>query len=183
VESCIPQSWWEFSVEHAVNCYNKTPVSCLKWQTPFEALTGDKPDISRMRVFGCGAYVLIPPTRRHNKLSPKSELMTYLGEVEGMKAYCFMRNRNIVYYSAQALFDEELFPRCKTQPRRLTTRVNQPRAVQPPPVDEDALPGPPVHWHSWYHGITLEMSRIALCAHPKELLHLHHCLLHLLQYL
>jgi transposase InsO family protein len=114
MESCIPQSWWEFSVEHAVNCYNKTLVSCLKWQTPFEALTGNKPDISKMRVFGCGAYVFIPPTRRHNKLSPKSELMTYLREVEGMKGYCFMRNGNIVYYSAQALFDEELFPRCKT---------------------------------------------------------------------
>jgi hypothetical protein len=69
--------------------------------------------------------------------------MTYLWEVEGMKGYCFMHNGNIVYYSIQALFDEELFPRCKTQSRRLTTRVNEPRAVQPPPVDEDALPGPP----------------------------------------
>src|SRR5580693_8563954 len=143
VESCIPQSWWEFSVEHAMNCYNVTPVSHLKWRTPFEALTGKKPDVSRMRVFGCGAYVFIPPTRRHNKLSPKSELMTYLGEVEGMKGYRFMRNGNILFYSAQALFDEELFPRCKTQPRRLTTRVNEPRAVQPPPTNEDALPGPP----------------------------------------
>jgi hypothetical protein len=110
---------------------------------PFEALTGNKPDISKMRVFVCGVYVFIPLTRRHNKLSPKSELMTYLGEVEGMKSYCFMCNGNIVYYSTQALFDEELFPRCKMQPRRLTTRVNKPRAVQPPPVGEDALPGPP----------------------------------------
>jgi transposase InsO family protein len=143
VESCIPQSWWEFSVEHAVNCYNVTPVSRLKWRTPFEALTGKKPDVSKMRVFGCGAYVFIPPTRRHNKLSPKSELMTYLGVVEGMKGYRFMWNGNILFYSAQALFDEELFPRCKTQLRCLTTRVNEPRAVQPPPIDEDALPGPP----------------------------------------
>jgi Integrase core domain len=143
VELCIPQSWWEFSVEHAVNCYNVTLVSCLEWQTPFEALTGKKPDISRMRVFGCGANVFIPPTRHHNKLSPKLELMTYLGEVEGMKGYQFMWNGNILFYPAQALFDEELFPRCKTQPRCLTTRVNKPRAVQPPPVDEDALPRPP----------------------------------------
>jgi hypothetical protein len=143
MESCIPQSWWEFSVEHAMNCYNKTLVSRLKWRTPFEALTGDKPDISNMRVFGCGAYVFIPPTRRHNKLSPKLELMTYLGEVESTKGYCFMCNRNILYYSAQALFDEELFPRCKTQLQHLTTRVNEPRVVQPPPQDEDALPGSP----------------------------------------
>jgi hypothetical protein len=60
-----------------------------------------------------------------------------------MKGYRFMCSGNIVYYSMQALFDEELFPRCKTQSRHLTTRVNEPRAVQPPPVDEDALPGPP----------------------------------------
>jgi hypothetical protein len=60
-----------------------------------------------------------------------------------MKGYRFMHSGNIVYYSAQALFDEELFPRCKTQPRHLTTRVNRPRVVQPPPIDEDALPGPP----------------------------------------
>jgi hypothetical protein len=126
-----------------MNCYNKTLVSCLNWRTPFEALTGNKPDISKMRVFGCGAYVFILPTRRHNKLSPKLELMTYLRKVEGMKGYHFMHNGNIVFYSMQALFDEEFFPRCKTQLRHLTTRVNEPRVVQPPPVEEDALPGPP----------------------------------------
>jgi hypothetical protein len=60
-----------------------------------------------------------------------------------MKGYRFMHDENIVYYSAQALFDEELFPRCKTQPRCFTTWVNEPRVVQPPPVDEDALPRPP----------------------------------------
>jgi len=60
-----------------------------------------------------------------------------------MKGYCFMHNGNILYYSVQALFDEELYPRCKMQSRHLTTRVNKPRVVQPPPVDEDALPGPP----------------------------------------
>jgi hypothetical protein len=54
-----------------------------------------------------------------------------------------MCNGNVLYYSTQALFDEELFPRCKMQPRHLTTRVNEPRVVQPPPQDEDALPGPP----------------------------------------
>ena len=54
IEACIPQSWWEFSVENAMHCYNRTPVKHLNWHTPFEALTGEKPDISSMRVFGCG---------------------------------------------------------------------------------------------------------------------------------
>ena len=43
IEACLPQSWWEFSVEHAVHCYNRTPVKHLNWHTPFEAITGEKP--------------------------------------------------------------------------------------------------------------------------------------------
>ena len=83
----------------------------LNWHTPSEAITGEKPDISKMRVFGCGAYVYILPTRRQNKLSPKLELMVFLGETEGMKGYRFIRNGNVIFHAAQALFDEELYPR------------------------------------------------------------------------
>ena len=94
-----------------------------------------------MRVFGCGAYVYIPPTRRHNKLSPKSELMVFIGETEGMKGYRFMRSGNVIFHTAQALFDEEFYPRCKMQSKRATTRVDEPRADQPPLNNEDAPPG------------------------------------------
>ena len=143
IEACLPQSWWEFSVEHAMHCYNRTPVKHLYWHTPFEAITGEKPDISRMRIFGCGAYVYIPPTRRHNKLSPKSELMVFLGETEGMKGYHFMCSGNVIFHAAQALFDKEFYPRCKTQSRCSTTRVDEPRADQTPLNNEDVPPGPP----------------------------------------
>ena len=149
IEACLPQSWWEFSVENAVHCYNRTPVQCLKWRTPYEAMTRKKPDISALRVFGCGAYVFIPLTRRPNKLSPKSELMVYLGITEGMKGYRFMHNGNVIFHAAQALFDEELFPKCKTQTKRLTTRVDQPRSNQLPLNNEDVPPGPPGRVVPW----------------------------------
>ena len=152
IEACLPQSWWEFSVEHAVHCYNRTPVKRLNWRTPFEAITGKKPDISKMRVFGCGAYVYIPPTRRHNKLSPKLELMVFIGETEGMKDYRFMRSGNVIFHAAQALFDKEFYPRCKTQSKRATTRVDEPRADQPPLNNEDVppgAPGPVVPWDNF----------------------------------
>ena len=73
------QSWWEFAVLHALHCYNRTPMSCLDWQTPYYILNNEIPDISHLRVFGCGAYIRIPEARQVNKLSPKSELMIYLG--------------------------------------------------------------------------------------------------------
>ena len=53
-------------------------MSRLNWQTPFALLNNEIPDITHLRVFGCGAYVHIPESRRVNKLSPKSELMIYL---------------------------------------------------------------------------------------------------------
>src|SRR5712672_3464113 len=37
-DACLPDSYWEFAVEHAVHCYNWTPVMRLKWCTPFEAI-------------------------------------------------------------------------------------------------------------------------------------------------
>jgi hypothetical protein len=38
LEACFPQSWWEFAVEHAVHCYNRTPVHCIQWCTPYELM-------------------------------------------------------------------------------------------------------------------------------------------------
>jgi hypothetical protein len=54
--ACIPQSWWEFSIEYAVQLYNRTPQDRLKWSTPFAMLhDGEKPHIDQFCVFGCGA--------------------------------------------------------------------------------------------------------------------------------
>ena len=55
-----------------IHVYNRTLIHHLKWQTPFEALRNDKPDVSHLHIFGCGAYVFLPEDIRANKLSPKS---------------------------------------------------------------------------------------------------------------
>jgi transposase InsO family protein len=39
LEACLPQSWWEFAVSHAVHCYNRTPMSRLEWRTSMRFLT------------------------------------------------------------------------------------------------------------------------------------------------
>ncbi|PIL22579.1 hypothetical protein GSI_15268 [Ganoderma sinense ZZ0214-1] len=99
-DACIPQSWWEFSFEHAAHLHNRTPTRRLEWRTPYELLNGTKPDISHLRVFGCGAYVFLPPEVRKNKLSPKSELMIYLGVGAGNHNHKFMRLPNNVIFTA-----------------------------------------------------------------------------------
>ncbi|GJE98550.1 hypothetical protein PsYK624_147820 [Phanerochaete sordida] len=121
--ACIPPSWWNFAIEHGVHVYNRTPMRRHSWRTPYEVLMGSQPAVDRLRVFGCGAWVHIPAETRVNKLAPKSEFMTYLGNTEfGWK---FMRSpNNVVFTSSQAEFDEETFPKCpesKTRRERVST--------------------------------------------------------------
>ena len=122
LQACLPQSWWEFALDHATHVYNRTPIRRLSWLTPYTMLTGDKPSIDHLRVFGSGAYVFIPAEVRANKLSPKSELMVYLGTAPGGKGWIFMRGpNNVIFTAANATFDESLFPRC---PKQVGVRKN-----------------------------------------------------------
>jgi len=60
LEACLPDSWWEFAFATATHVYNCTPIKRLKWKTPQEIFTGDKPKISHLCVFGYVAYVYLP---------------------------------------------------------------------------------------------------------------------------
>ena len=128
LQACLPQSWWEFALDHATHVYNRTPIRQLGWSTPYQRMTNQKPNIDHLRIFSCGAYVFIPAEVRKNKLSPKSELMMYLGCAPGGNGWLFMRGpNNVLFTAAQATFDEELFPRCpKTPGARENTRLQTP---------------------------------------------------------
>ena len=129
LESCLPQNWWEFAVNHAVHVYNCTPLKHSRndYKTPFERLQCRKPDVAHLRVFGCGAYVFLPEDIRTNNLSPRSELMTSIGLSEGTKGYIFMRSpNNVIFTAIQALFDETLFPKCPNMHRLGFTPVGLP---------------------------------------------------------
>jgi hypothetical protein len=94
---------------------------------PFERLHHIKPDVAHLRVFGCGAYVFLPEDMRSNNLSPRSELMAFIGIVEGTKGYIFMRSpNNVIFTAIQALFDKTFFPKCPTMCRLGYTPVGLP---------------------------------------------------------
>ena len=113
LDACLPQNWWEFTVDCTTHVYNRTPIQCHDWKMPFENLKCIKPDVTHLRVFRCDTYVFLPEEVCANKLNPKSELMTFLGYPQGTKGYLFIRGPNNVLFTAvQALFDETLFPKC-----------------------------------------------------------------------
>ena len=126
LQACLPQSYWEFAIEHATHVYNQTPMRRLEWRTPYEWMTGEKPTLRYLRVFGSGAYVFIPSEVRQSKMSPKSELMTYIGMALGKHRWLFMRSpKNILFTAAQATFDESLFPKCPKTTPYTNTRLQE----------------------------------------------------------
>ena len=143
LNACLPQSWWEFAPVTAVHLYNRTPIRRLKWRTPYELLYNEVPSIGHLRVFGCGAYVHLPDDVRKDKLSPKSELMIFLGYPDGLKGYLFMQlPNNTLFKGTTAIFDEEMMPKCNKIVKRRFTPVgdklpSKEDPLIPPEADDD----------------------------------------------
>ena len=58
LQASLPQSWWEFSVEHAAHVYNQTPLCCLDWQTPYQLLNNERPSVEYLWVLSCLALFI-----------------------------------------------------------------------------------------------------------------------------
>ena len=119
LDTCLPPSWWKFAAITAVHLYNCTPIRRLKWRTPYELVYNEVPSIGHLRFFGCGAYVHLPAEVRKDKLSPRSELMIFLGYPNGVKGYLFMRlPYNTLFKGTTAVFDEGMMPKCTKTVKR-----------------------------------------------------------------
>ena len=139
-EACLPQSYWEFSVEFTVHVYNRTPVKHISWYMPFKVLNGTKPDISHLRVFGCGAYVFILEDVCVNKLAPRAEVMTFIGYTSGTKGFKFIRKpNNVIFHAVMAIFDEHMFLSCpdNISPGSMCVGANYPNNEFNTPLEDD----------------------------------------------
>ena len=67
--ACLPKSWWEFCVEYTVHAYNRMPIQCIKYASPYKLLYGLKPDIMHMHTMGCAAYVFLHEDQCHDSMS------------------------------------------------------------------------------------------------------------------
>jgi len=120
---------------------------------PQKIFIGEKPKISHFHVFGCGAYVYLPSEVHANKLSPRSELMIFIGYEDNGYKFIHHTQENAIFRSTQAIFNEGHFPRCPSShsrkqipPGRLTPEIEL-SAPEPFGVDEPAptpaYPRPP----------------------------------------
>ena len=58
-ESGMPPSFWGEALASFIHVSNRIGSAALSDTAPYEALYGSKPDIFRLWVWGCTAYVLI----------------------------------------------------------------------------------------------------------------------------
>jgi len=57
---------WAKATITVVYVHNKMPHRALGKTTPEEMLTGKKPKVSHLRIFGCHVYIYVPKDKRAN---------------------------------------------------------------------------------------------------------------------
>lgn len=80
----LSKSLWGEAVRTAAHIRNRVPLARLNEKTPIEVWSGEKPDVSHLRIFGSRIY--IDKTQR-KKLDNKSQEMVLVGYMSGQKAY------------------------------------------------------------------------------------------------
>ena len=102
----LPETYWYDALLYATHLHNVSPTRALEDVTPEEAWSGNKPDVSRLRVFGCKAFVHIPEKQR-SKLGARSLICTFLGHAPNRAAYRFVHRPSRRFLeSRDVIFDE-----------------------------------------------------------------------------
>jgi hypothetical protein len=93
--SKIPENLWPEAIQHAVWLKNRTPARALRKKdakTPYEALRGVKPTLTRERIWGSRAYVTYPQELRN------SAEMTKLHNPRGWLGYFVGCESEAIYH-------------------------------------------------------------------------------------
>ncbi|CAI5463018.1 unnamed protein product [Closterium sp. Yama58-4] len=108
----VQHHWWHLALRQVVRVCNCLERSKLPpGTTPYQLLTGKKPDLSLARVWGCMAQFLILERQRGGKLKPKARWGLHLGvseESKGWELLDIADNRvvttsDVVFYETMSL--------------------------------------------------------------------------------
>ena len=112
VHSCAPQHLWGLAIRHASILHNLFPHPHRRHTTPATEWFGHKPDISKLRIWGCTAHVLLSKENRLSKVSPVTIRCAYMGPNDGSAGYLFynpvtrtlLRSQDVVFDELQTPF-------------------------------------------------------------------------------
>ncbi|CAI7899604.1 unnamed protein product [Closterium sp. NIES-53] len=158
----VQHHWWHLALRQAVWVRN-----CLEWSTtppgttPYQLLTGKKPDLTLARVWGCMVQSMVPAQQRGGKLAPKARWGLHVGVSPESKGWEVLNlTDNKVVTSVEVIFYETLSlevwkakfgpasGRTQAHPPTDTSTATAPLLVKvDEPANEDVmevLPPPPV---------------------------------------
>ena len=151
VAARIDDAFWSYAIRHANQCRNVMPsFSQPGTRTPWEALTGSKPDVSRFRIWGCLTWYLAPDHELDSKVSPRAWPAVHLGFDPHRNGYIvYIPHKNRITTGYHITFQEHRFlqvtpthvtdlPRIPRPLRKLQMLYKEPRDSRVPPVP--ALP-------------------------------------------
>lgn len=104
----IPQKLWGEAMYTSMFLTNRSPTSALEHsKTPYEMWYGSKPDISRLKVYGCVSYCHVNKVHRR-KLDAKTQIMAMIGY--GTNGYRLWNDENNkIVTSRDVIFDENKY--------------------------------------------------------------------------
>ncbi|CAI7925600.1 unnamed protein product [Closterium sp. NIES-53] len=106
----VRHHWWHLALRQAVwvrNCLERS--TSPPGTTPYQLLTGKKPDLTLARVWGCMVQFMVPEQQRGGKLAPKARWGLHLGvslESKGWEVLDLTDNK--VFTSVEVIFYETL---------------------------------------------------------------------------
>ena len=104
----LPTQYWQFAIATAAHVTNRLPSNAIGRRSLYELWTGQIPDVSHLRIFGCRAYSHIPDQRRR-KLDPKADVCIMLGYATEQKGYRLQDEATgKIITSRDVTFDEHL---------------------------------------------------------------------------
>ncbi|CAI6000149.1 unnamed protein product [Closterium sp. NIES-64] len=106
----VQHHWWHLALRQAVwvrNCLER--LTLPPGTTPYQLLTGKKPDLSLARVWGCMAQFLVPEQQRGGKLKPKARWGLHLGVSAASKGWELLDvDTDRVVTTSDVVFYEEM---------------------------------------------------------------------------
>ena len=98
--------YWSYALRQAVYVKNRLPHTSIK-NTPYERLTGKRPDVSRLRIFGARVCARMPGADKFPKLDHKNTNGIFLGYTATDKNIYFEDDiTGRILISKHVLFDE-----------------------------------------------------------------------------